>query len=669
MPSPPKRSVQPLTRQFTTALISIGLPVLVALASMFIVDNIVFLKAADWFVRDIEIASLTASEPQDPDIVIAKIDEDTLRQFTYREPIDRRFLSDLLRKIASLHPRAIGLDVLFDQKTEPSKDAELFRTLRSIPVPMVVTISDVSDLMDERQFGFQDTYVPSRMRASPTLSADQTDTVRWVFPGQMLNRYGYVLGFARALARDLGKDAGVLDDRNCGSECLEIVWHGSPAPQVSPFRAIPAQDLLDPQFATLGDLIRNKVVLIGTVVTINDLHRTPFAALYARKGVMPGVVVHAHALAQLLHGTSPHLAGWGGNFLVALLFSFFGAALGAWTRPLVVRSVGGILGLASLWAIGFALFHYSLLSIGLLAPSIAAIGSFGVVDAVTGGQARRQREFIRNAFSRYLSPKVVERLERDPANLSLEGERRTMTYLFSDIESFTSLSESMESRELATLLNRYFDGVTQCVLKHDGMIDKFIGDSVFAIFNAPIDLADHAACAVHCAIDMDEFASSFSREQRDRGVNFGITRIGVHTGPGVVGNFGSSTRFNYTATGDAVNLASRLEGLNKYFHTRVAVSDTAVQLCSDIAFRPIGDIVVKGRVEPIGVWQPLEPGANLAFIERYKKAYETMKAENPAAREMFAALAAERPEDPLVKLHFERLQHGEQGATIVMPEK
>jgi class 3 adenylate cyclase len=664
-----EQSHQSLARRIASALFGVALPIAIAMASVALVDNVSFLKAADWFVKDIEIATLTAAAPQDRDIVIVKIDEATLRQFTYREPIDRSFLSRLLRKIVSLQPRAIGLDVLFDQKTEPAKDAELLHTLQNIHVPMAVTISDVSDLMDDQQFAFQDKFVPARMRALPTLSADQTDTVRWIFLGQVLSRYGFVPGLAPALAHDLGHDAPALNNRDCGAECLEIVWHGSPTPEASAFRALPAQDLLDPQFAALTDMLRGKVILIGTVVSINDLHRTPFAALDARKGVMPGVFVHAHALAQLLHGTSPHLAGWRGNLLVALLFAFFGATLGVWNRPLFVRATSGAAGLALLWAGGFAMFHFSLLDIGLLAPSIAALASFGIVDALSGGQARKQREFIQGAFSRYVSPKVVERLVRDPRALSLDGERRVMTYLFSDIESFSSMAEAIDSKELAPLLNQYFDGVTSRVLKYEGMIDKFIGDSVFAIFNAPVDLADHANAAVRCAIEMDEFATHFSEEQKKRGIDFRITRIGVHTGPGVVGNFGSSTRFSYTATGDAVNLASRLEGLNKHFHTRMAISEATVALCPHIPFRPIGDIVVKGRSEPVGVWEPIRPGADAAFMQHYREAYDSMKAKDPGALGLFQVLAAQHPDDSLVRLHCERLQRGEFGSVIVMDEK
>jgi len=212
--------------------------------------------------------------------------------------------------------------------------------------------------------------------------------------------------------------------------------------------------------------------------------------------------------------------------------------------------------------------------------------------------------------------------------------------------------------------------MTQCVLKYDGMIDKFIGDSVMAIFNAPIDLKDHALCAVRAAIEMEQFATEFSRELKERGMPFGITRIGVHTGPAVVGNFGSSTRFSYTATGDSVNLASRLEGLNKYFHTRIAVSETTMRLCPQIAFRPIGEILVKGKTAPIEVFEPIDSAmAQSPFIRRYRAAYEGLQANDPSVESELAALAAEEPSDSLVALHLSRLRAGEKAVSIVMSEK
>jgi len=657
-------------RSVAEQAVGLGLPILVAVASVFLVEHIVFLKAADWFIKDTEIATLTAPAPQDPDVVVAKIDEDTLRLFTYREPFDRKFLSDLIEKLLSFHPRAIGLDLLFDQPTEKAKDDALYRTLHNVDIPMAVTISGISDLTDEKQFAFEDRFVPPRMRALPNLASDQSNTVRWVYSGSNVNNYGHVRGLAEVLANDLGVATPRLDRPNRNSQCLEIAWHGSPRPETGAFRTIPAQDLLDPQFQSLGGaLIRNKIVLIGSILTLNDLHRTPFAALDSRRGIMPGVVIHAHALAQLLHHTSPRLAGLGGDLLVALLFAFGGAALGAWSRTLGVRASVGVLLLVVLWAAGLLLFSYSVVSIGLLAPTIASLGSFAVADALAGGKARRQRQFIHNAFSHYVSPKVVERLLRDP-NLSLEGDRRVMTFLFTDVESFTTFSETLESHELAALLNRYFDGMTQCVLKYDGMIDKFIGDSVMAIFNAPIDLKDHALCAVRAAIEMEQFATEFSRELKERGMPFGITRIGVHTGPAVVGNFGSSTRFSYTATGDSVNLASRLEGLNKYFHTRIAVSETTMRLCPQIAFRPIGEILVKGKTAPIEVFEPIDSAmAQSPFIRRYRAAYEGLQANDPSVESELAALAAEEPSDSLVALHLSRLRAGEKGVSIVMSEK
>ena len=254
--------------------------------------------------------------------------------------------------------------------------------------------------------------------------------------------------------------------------------------------------------------------------------------------------------------------------------------------------------------------------------------------------------------------------------MSLEGERRLMTYLFSDIADFTTMTEKMDSKDLAPLLNAYLDGMTEIVMKHDGMVDKFIGDAVFAIFNAPLDLPDHAQRAVRCMLEMDRFSESFRHNQRTAGIPLGLTRIGVHTGEAVIGNFGSQSRFTYTAQGDAVNTASRLEGINKYFGTRLCVSDATRLLCRDIAFRPIASAVLKGKTKPLDLWEPLQDGAfRTDFLEAYQGAYDRLKMGQSEAGDLFEGLLVSMPDDPCVLFHARRLRQGVAGVKIVMTEK
>jgi class 3 adenylate cyclase len=202
------------------------------------------------------------------------------------------------------------------------------------------------------------------------------------------------------------------------------------------------------------------------------------------------------------------------------------------------------------------------------------------------------------------------------------------------------------------------------------MVDKFIGDAVFAIFNAPVDLPDHAQKAVRCMLEMDRFTENFRVEQRAAGISLGMTRIGVHTGVSVIGNFGSRARFTYTAQGDAVNTAARLEGINKYFGTRLCVSGATRDLCPEIMFRPVASVVLKGKTEALELWEPLHDGAYPPdFLRDYNAAYDRLKARHPDAASLFAALQAVVPDDPCVSLHINRLAHGEAGAEMVMTEK
>lgn len=646
------------------ALARAGIPIVVAcaaaIAASLAVAHVAFLTFADRFIGDWETAALTAAEPQSPDIVIVAITENTLKQFAYRSPIDRAFLARLLETLAQRKPRAIGLDILFDQPTEPAKDKLLETTLDHLGVPLAVSYTDSPDIEAPQQLAYLDHFVPPRLRALATLATDQFDTVRWIYPGHALPGGGYLASFPRALAADVGVKTP--------AKLVAIAWHGQPAPNIPAFREYPAE--LVP--ALPADWFKGKIVLIGTDLTLTDRHRTPFSTVYADAGMLPGVVIHAHSLAQLLDGRPPPGIGPWGNFINALGCAMLGAMLPAFGGLMTLRVGVGAVFLVLFWLVGGALFHFEGVMIGLLAPTLSLAAAHWAMEALSGREARRQREFITGAFSRYVSPKIVHALIRDPSKMSLEGERRVMTFFFTDLANFTTLSEALDAHDLGRLVNDYFNGVTEILLKYDGTICKFEGDAVFAIFNAPLDQADHAERAVRCALDIDTFADTFRAAWNDRHGEdlFGITRIGVHTGSAVVGNFGSWTRFDYSAMGDAVNTAARLEGVNKQFGTHICVSEATRALCRGIEFRPLGSVVVKGKSKGIAVFEPLhEDRRREDYFARYEAAYAKLENLAPEAAELFAELSRENPDDRCVALHLARLSRGEQGAELVLTEK
>jgi adenylate cyclase len=264
----------------------------------------------------------------------------------------------------------------------------------------------------------------------------------------------------------------------------------------------------------------------------------------------------------------------------------------------------------------------------------------------------------------------VKQIVDDPTKLVLGGERRDMSLLFTDIHGFTTMAEGLDPKDVGRVLNSYLDGMTGAIKRHEGTIDKFIGDAVFALWNAPLDVSDYATKAVRCALEMDAFTERFRVKMNEEGIPLSYTRIGVHAGAAAVGNFGSRDRFSFTASGDAVNAASRLEGLNKTFGTRLCVSDAAKVLCHGITFRPMGSVILKGKTEALDVWEPLQDGAaSDEFLARYTAAYAAVRDHDDGARALFAGLAADFPDDPLIAFHHERLREGETGIKIKMTEK
>jgi adenylate cyclase len=644
-----------------SAAIFVAVSLVSAAVSLFLVDNFSVLSRVDQFVQDWEIAGVFARpEAQDPDIVIVAVDEPTLTQFPYRSPIDRQFLSNLIQKIAARQPAAIESDFLFDQPTEPAKDLAMAKTLRETKVPLVISYVADKDTVTPEQKAFEDAMVPQNLRAMANEPTDQFDTARYVYPGEVVGGH-YIPGIARALAARLGIKTPAVQ--------VPIIWHGRPEPTDTDPNPKFFKEYSAATAAFMPDAwYRGKIVLIGSDVTLVDRHRTPFSVfLPGEAGQLPGIVIQAHALSQLIHHKISPVAGWQLDFAITLALALLGAALGVISASLIWRAVALILFLPLFWAGGVALYHYANLMVGLMSPALAMVMSFASMESLSGREARKQKVFIQGAFSRYVSPAIVDRMVADPSRMSLEGERREMTFLFSDIADFTTMSEQIEAVQLAHVLNNYLDGMTNLVMKHGGMVDKFIGDAVFAIFNAPLDLADHQAKAVRCMLDMDNFSQQYRKKQHAEGVPLGITRIGVHTGVAVVGNFGSHARFTYTASGDAVNTAARLEGINKYFGTRLCVSGVTKTACEGISFRPIISAIVKGKTTALDLWEPLHDGVlEQGFLERYLTAYGKMTEGDGS---LFDALNQTGSDDYLVKLHMDRVKKGETGTELKMTDK
>jgi adenylate cyclase len=280
---------------------------------------------------------------------------------------------------------------------------------------------------------------------------------------------------------------------------------------------------------------------------------------------------------------------------------------------------------------------------------------------------RRQMEAERAhaSLSRYFSPEIAKRLAANVADDGMDVQWREVATIFTDITGFTTLVESAAPETLGQLLNEYVGGMTDIVFEHEGTVAKIIGDAIQVLFNAPGEQPDYATRAVACAHALDIWAEGFRARWKDKGVNFGATRIGVHAGPALVGNFGGSRFFDYTAYGDTINTAARLEAANKHLGTRICVSASVAGAAERFQGRPVGDLVLRGRSEPLRAFEPL-PAAKFEapLVAQYSEAFAKLEAGDVAAMPAFAALVGMHADDPLAGFHLKRLLNGAKGVRM-----
>ena len=632
------------------------------------------------------LVTFFAGSQQSDRVVLVVTTEADINRFGY--PIRDKDLAAVLARVFAGGPNAVGVDLYRDLPMPPGNE-ELQAIQRAhdnlywvfklpdagnigIPPPPVLRDTGREVLADHV------TDAGGVMRRALLLAADERTDRNWRTMGVSLaERYtGHRL---RPMDNDLALGQGriPLVDQPYGPYAkvdaagyqMLFDYRGG----YRRFRQISFSEIINR--SELAATLRNRIVLVGTAaLSIKDNFATPFSTNWGGEGALIGIALHAHTADQLIRLANgetrnpvplPRLlddvAIWAAAMVGAIL------ALLVW-RVLVVL-VALVLGFglvagATAWGFGSA---------GLLLPGVPVALAWGLSAAscnfVMHSVGSRERTKLRRSFESYLDPRIISQMMQGDTLPSFGGEHREITAIFTDIAGFTTTAETMDAATVAELLGEYFGVLTDAVVENGGLVNDFIGDGMLVLFGAPMHQSDHADRAVAAALAIDEAAQRFNAELAARGINWGHTRIGVHTGVALVGNIGTHGKLKYGALGDTLNTTSRVEGLNKYIGSRVAVTGETAAQCRRQTFRPVGEIVVKGRKNAMPILTPVSPADPPALLVRYAEAYAALSQEKPEAAELFAALHRDFPADSATAFHVRRLAVGENGVLVVMQEK
>jgi len=366
------------------------------------------------------------------------------------------------------------------------------------------------------------------------------------------------------------------------------------------FRHIPVTDILNGKVPESE--LKGKVVIVGaTAIGIYDMRVTPFSSVF------PGVEIHASIVDSVLKGEFLYHPTW------AAVFDILAIVLAGLLLGVVLPRAGVFLGIltVSVLFFGHIFFCQYLFSrqgwiLNMVYPLLVILSVYISITVYKYLSESRQKRFIRSAFSTYLAPTVVQQLIDSPENLELGGEEREITAFFSDVQGFTSISEKLTPNELVELLNEFLTEMTNIILEHEGTVDKFEGDAIIAFYGAPNALENQAETACLTCVDMQKRLGELREKWHREGKPELKMRIGLSTGPAVVGNMGSRNRMDYTMMGDTVNTAARLEGVNKIYGIYTLVCETTFKKASQRVWgREIDAINVIGKAEPVTVYQLL----------------------------------------------------------------
>ncbi len=530
----------------------------------------------------------TAHHAPHPDVVILAVDNKALSEIG-RWPWKRSVHAEIIRRLGDSAPWVLGFDVNFTEAEDPEDDAALAARVAQAKFPIVFPAEAVYTSGGGRP---EKVLVPIEPIASaPTVSLGSVNAVLTPdgfardFPASISSAGKIFLPFSFEIAKRVrtelptGGDYGVNFAGPAGS-----------------FPTFSLADFLAGRIS--GEKLQGKIVLIGA--TASDLHDTlpvPFGA-----GLISGIEWHANVLDNILLGRPLKNIPQSFSVLGSLVLGAFLLLL--FDRLTVRRAIAVLAGTL----LFFPALSFGLMRVGIAFPylleTLASVGAFGIQGLSKWYRAEQEKKKLRMTFQNYFSPQVLEAIIKNPASLALGGERREVTVFFSDIRSFTTITEATDPETLSRLLREYFTEMAEEIFATDGVVDKFIGDSIMAFWGAPLEQRDQADRAVRASIGMIKRLKILQTSWRERGLPVIDIGIGVNTGLATVGNLGSEKRFDYTVIGDSVNAAARLEGLNKEHASHIIISEsTKNKLTGTYALRPLGEVVVKGKTVPLKIFE------------------------------------------------------------------
>ena len=610
---------------------------------------------------------------QDKRIVMVTYNDETLFKTGIRSPLDRTLLARALGNLDQMGAKAIGIDIVFDS---PRPDDDLLKAqLRAMKTSTWLAYADQKNnpkaIFHEQQ-KFLETYqaevTTDRTKPTSVLFRTDGDSVIRKWPDRPANLPPLM---SNALAPVDPAHANYQ-----GSIRFLVPARAAEGEEEEVFANIPIDTFAMPMDADMragfSELVKDRYVLIGGDIIDNDQFNTPLSrfpdALSGQHETMIGLEVHAHMLAQQLDNAwskpLPGLTLWALALLVVLA--------GGLTSLIDVRARWVAIAFLGQMAF-FAAFPFWLHGRGVDTTTLPAFGwalgwlfGYAAVGTAARTVGSRQRAFAQSALGKYLPADVAAQIMRDPDQLSLHGERRNIFCIFTDLEGFTKLSHATTPETVARLLNEYLDRLSDIVLDHGGTIDKFVGDAVVAFWGAPLSRPDDGERSSSAALAMYEAGEKFRIDMAEGVPPLGMTRVGLHVGDAIVGNFGGEGRIQYTALGDAMNTASRLEAANKSLKTGVLISAEAAARSGRDDLVPMGRVTLRGRAQPVDALTP-RPDLSSEQRERITALVAAhMAGDKNTYVTCATALTNEFSQDAAIMFLIERLNQTKMGESYVL---